>query len=425
MPLVPTSTLLDQVRNTASRHVARSLASAVLRDEKSYSSNSSNKNNKNNNTTGTAVTSGSSQMLSHEYQRSSHNQYSSHHASHDLLTQCIKRVASRRHAEQQHWVDLGSADGTNSLTTMEYCLKIATESNSSNNSCKTHITFSDHPDSDQQLLEETIAQSPLWKTHPEASHSVHMQSFYEQIFPNQSVDLALSHICVHWLDRANVQDFTHWKQLVRHDASLSDFTNINELTCPTVLRQAWQEQLATPHLSNFYQCRAKELKLHGECFVTMPATPHQFIVSKKGNGSAILTRALRACVDQGRIPASVLERTIVPFYLRTVPDVEQAVEHANQALLRKQPAGTGAAPPRLELVNVRSDLTRTGNEAEGPVGTSNLFWSIIAGSVRAAGLLPHQEQHVKQEVDRIFAQDFGASGIVEGHFISATVKRVQ
>ena len=392
---------------------------------------------------------GSSQMQVNEYQQSSHNQYSSHDASFDLLHQSVQRVTrnaaqtATESVPQQVWVDLGSADGTNSLSTIQQCLQAsdhAQHQHPLNIPHKIHVTFSEHPDSDADILQRNIQQAAVWQQYPRHSHAVHMQSFYEPVFPNNSVDLALSHICVHWLDRSNVNDLMEWKRLNNPSLSteqLQSFTSVNDATCPPSVRQAWQQHLAIPHLSRFWQLRARELKVGGECFVTMPAFPHQFVspIMSNGNGDTdeqpgILTRALQECVARGQVDAQVLERTIVPCYLRTVPEVVESFHQANRALLAEESTTTvrTTPTPQLELVNVRSDLTITGGNTNGNgedtiQSTANLFWSIMAGSVRAAGLLPAEEVPLKNEIDRLFQQHFAHKG-VEGHFIAATVRRV-
>jgi hypothetical protein len=132
-----------------------------------------------------------------------------------------------------------------------------------------------------------------------------------------------------------------------------------------------------------------------------------------------------------------LQKAIIPYYLRQVEDVVDAFHHANQAL-KDENGATGAnnnnnnnappppPPPQLELINVRNDVVLAGGyKGDLDVLTANLFWSIYAGCIRAAGLLPSEEIYLQQQIHTLFLELFEDGRGVYGHFIAATVRRIQ
>ena len=165
------------------------------------------------------------------YKKYSHGQYDSHRLSMDMLLESVKRVVAASATANSSTaalpeggedlrkdgnnncdpstpscflriVDLGAADGSNSIRTIKHLVSEVSSSTVSKKKMKMkyHITFEEHPDSNENILLETLKQNLDWFHKHDVEYDVLMKSFYEPLFAKESVDMFLSYICLHWLD---------------------------------------------------------------------------------------------------------------------------------------------------------------------------------------------------------------------------------
>jgi len=164
------------------------------------------------------------------YKEASGNQYSAHLGCQDMLVGCATRLRERWNStttttNRLTIADLGSADGSNSVRTVEVFLdellwnegtirstsgesRETEESNGSaddvDSSNLLHIIFEEHPSSNNAGLTETVSSWLKTKNNNEGKKritcDVVMKSFYEHLFEANSIDFCMSYICLYWLD---------------------------------------------------------------------------------------------------------------------------------------------------------------------------------------------------------------------------------
>jgi SAM dependent carboxyl methyltransferase len=430
-------------------------------------------------------------MKSQSYQDHSIHQYEAHSKCQHLLDGALQRLAQKivledhsttfpQQQRRRHVVDCGSADGSNSMRTLQgavWTLQQALKQQQHDTLPLLKVTFEEHPASDYQLLQSTLAEYNDWFRTNDIEYSILMKSFYEPLFEAESVDLLMCYICLHWLDTTTTTTTTtttsssttttttdsnkgihnkeSWKSLAPTTACTnSRFTFMNESTVPTILQKQFTA-LAKRHLAKFLALRARELKPGAEMILMMVSQPNDFVllpsskssiqVSMTGNNnnatSALLTKAMQRCVGQGLLREHVLEQTLVPYYLRTTQDVQDALELAatlvipsnNAAAAAAADAGTantGSSRPGalLALVgDVETYSVRIGGHAQKDGGIQaafEMFWSIHAGAVEGAGGATDAElEAVRRETQTVFHEVFSPQEGVNITFLACLIRK--
>jgi len=363
--------------------------------------------------------------------------------------------------------DLGSADGTNSLRTLREALGYLRRHSASRHlpsSISTpqfpaHVTFEEHPSSDESELRSVLSREEEWFRENDVTHSVLMKSFYEPLFEPESMDFVMSHICLHWLDASDIADeeggVSNWKRLPRDDdgslgadddadddESSLNFTMMNEATAPSRLREAWRTKLANVHLAKFLALRSAELRPGAEMLLVMVGYPNGFVVpprasdgTSRGDEEAEccpLTRAMRRCVRRGTVREEVLRRTLVPYYCRTADDVREAFDlaatididiDADAGIEGEAPQPVFNPGALLELVDVRSYPVAVGGGADSVDGLFELFRAIHLSAVKAAGPTEEELEHIESEARQVFEETYDAQEGAEVHYVACVARR--
>jgi hypothetical protein len=439
-------------------------------------------------------------MAGDQYKAHSKHQYAAHDGCYDLLVGCVKRLQSRMLQEEassssmsgplssRRWqiADLGSADGSNAMITMRKAIdiiKIQKEDDDDKNfdtgSChhlclpaRLHLTFGEHPASDEELLRKTCNDHNAWFQEHDITHSVLMKSFYESLFPPSSVDLFLSYICLHWLDTSTTGvtsdggtatttmagNVLHdWKRgkipscvssSIRNsgitddehddgnddddddDEVLTKFVYMNEMTTPKALQEKFRLELARVHLARFLALRARELRPGGEAIVMMVSRPHDWIrcpaatipvsssscttnndcddaYSGAGHIPSPLLTGMQQCVEQGLLRKEVVQRTLVPYYLRTTQDVVEALDLARTFPISEDNDNDDKViypGSWLELVEMRHYPV---NLSGGVEGNFELMWAIHKSSIVAAGPTEAELESIRQRVKKVYCDSLG------------------
>ena len=139
-----------------------------------------------------ATTHGSSTMEIDSYAMFSRNQYDAHRLTRSLLTDSMERLAKRckiendanpKKNQRRLIADLGSADGSSSLATLDFAVRsIRSNYNSINGPLQLNITFEEHPASDEKKLKSTLESNKEWFERNDITWNVLMKSFYEPLF---------------------------------------------------------------------------------------------------------------------------------------------------------------------------------------------------------------------------------------------------
>ena len=337
---------------------------------------------------------------------------------------CMDGVPRRR----RHLVDLGSADGTSSLTTLQFAVSTLNEAiqnnpNANDGPIPLHITFEEHPASDETKLRSTLDNHDDWFQQNNISRDVLMRSFYEPLFQPQSVDFFMSYICLHWLDSKSAEDISAWKRLGlgNTDAELLNFTQVNETSAPEAVREKWRMNLAHRHLANFLALRANEMRPGAEAVLVMVGHPHAFLTPEDG-GPSPLTRAMVRCIERGDVREDILLRTTIPYFLRTEEDVRAAFDiAADIEVCTEVPSKPGAL---LELVDCHSfETTTAGSGGDVIGGAFDLFWSIHSNSIISSGATNDELHKLKEETRRVFDEIYTAKVGISSTFVALVVRK--
>ncbi|CAB9514834.1 benzothiadiazole-induced S-adenosyl-L-methionine salicylic acid carboxyl methyltransferase 1 [Seminavis robusta] len=391
--------------------------------------------------------SSSSTMKTESYHDHSIHQYSAHRQCQHLLEAVLQRMSQRLQFQdadddqRRHIVDLGSADGSNSMLTLKWAVWTLQQHIPQGTLPPLQVTFEEHPVSNEQFLRATLASHDDWFHRNNIRYSVLMKSFYEPLFDPDSVDLFMSYICLHWLDTTDpplegTSDTPGWKLLQQGPEQQNpspDFTFMNEATTPSHLQDHYRE-LAQRHLAKFLAFRARELKPGGEMVLLMVSQPNDFVTPRTPKDDdnqqySVLTLAMHRCIQRGLIRPQVLERTLLPYYLRTKQDVRDALALAasiqitsDDAAARDRPGALLALVGDVETYNVR--LGTDGGEQSNEIqGASDMFWSIHAKAVQSAGATETELEAVRRETESVFHELFSSGDGVNVTYLACVIRR--
>ena len=390
----------------------------------------------------------SSTMKIDSYAVHSKNQYAAHLLTRDLLSGSMERLAKRCNLEdhgrissglplrRRRMVDLGSADGSSSMETLKFAMHALNSSEfrpSGAGPISLHITFEEHPASDKLKLENGLSVYEEWFRKNDITRNVLMQSFYEPLFEPETIDFMMSYICLHWLDTTdstNNGDISEWKTLGGHsnnktDTSRLEWTHPNETTAPKVVCEAWRGKLAHIHLAKFLSLRSRELRPGAELVLVMVGHPHEYVTPSDG-GPGPLSRAMKRCVERGELRQEVLHRIVVPYFLRTVSDVEAALKVAESLEVDDPTSKGGTVRPGalLELINCETIPAITKGDGNDPLGGAfDLFWSIHSHSIENANPTEEEMRCIKTETRRVFGEIYDADVGIPSSFVACTLRR--
>lgn len=361
------------------------------------------------------------------YAMFSRNQYDAHRLTRSLLKDSTERLAKRcqieddaepnKQNQRRLIADLGSADGSSSLATLDFAVRsIRSNYNTiQNDPLQLNITFEEHPASDENKLRSTLESNKEWFERNDITWNVLMKSFYEPLFDRDSLDFLMSYICLHWLDTTDVpkgESISHWKALGDEDKAMAcDWVHINEAAAPLRVQEAWRSKLAVTHLAKFLALRARELKPGAEMLLVMVGHPHEF--AKTGT----LSRAMKRCIVKGKLRREVLDRTVVPYFLRTVDDVKDAVKVAKTVKIENETPGAN-----LELIDCRPIAAVTKDDVNGMDGIFDLFWSIHMHSIQSANPTDDEFESIKLETRHIFDEIYDSIEGVPSTFVACTLR---
>jgi hypothetical protein len=370
------------------------------------------------------------------YQQHSGYQYSAHKGCQDQLISCMERLGRRMEFEDMYGMerprrrvmaDLGSADGSNSIRTLQIAVNALSNNYNNNNNPPLHVVFEEHPSSDRHLLQNTLDEQEDWFRAKNVTTSIFMKSFYEPSFEPNSVDFCMSYLCLHWLDTNDVTDIADWKTLDNPGSDnknkkkhLQEFVSVLEVHAPPRLREIWRQQLANRHLAKFFELRARELRPGAEMLLMMVADdpPHEFLCPPNG-GACPLTIAMQRCVQQGTLRDTVLETTLVPYFPRQPEDIRDALELA--ATLSPEYGGL------LELVDLQTYQTAvvTDDDGSGTLldGACDLFWAIHGGCLVTADATPEESAAVQSCMRDVFEELYDPSDGVRVTFLACVLRR--
>ena len=252
-----------------------------------------------------------------------------------------------------------------------------------------------------------------------------MKSFYEPLFPPESVDLFLCYICLHWLDSSDVHtsvsEWKAWAPATTHD----QFIFMNEAAVPKATADQWRK-VAQSHLAKFLALRAREMLPGAEGVLTMVGTPHNFI-QPPGVSASPLTLAMQHCIQQGLLREEILTNAFVPYYTRTVDDIRDAVEMAATIPIETESEKVEYPGDLLSLVDILPYTVSVG-KADSPndnnfQGGFDMMWSIHQGAIKGAGASPAELQAIRLETRRIYDDLYDPAEGISITYVACVIRR--
>lgn len=139
-----------------------------------------------------------------------------------------------------------------------------------------------------------------------------------------------------------------------------------------------------------------------------------------------LTRAMKRCIERGELRSEVLNRAVVPYYLRTTDDIVDAFKVAKTFEIEddQNPGRTETPGSMLDLIDCKSIPAITRDDNNTMDGIFDLFWSIHVHSVKTANPSDDELESIKMESRRIFDEVFDAKEGVPSTFVACTLRKV-
>jgi len=200
-----------------------------------------------------------------------------------------------------------------------------------------------------------------------------------------------------------------------------DWVHINEATTPLRVLEAWRSKLANNHLAKFLALRARALKPGAEMLLVMVGHPHEFVTFqtvRDGDKTSPLTRAMKRCIKRGELRKEILDKTVVPYFLRTVDEVRAAVKVAKTFEIDNETPGA-----KLELIDCRTVAAVTKDDDNSMDGIFDLFWSIHLHCIQTANPTDDELKSIKAETRRIFDEVYDARKGVPSTFVACVLRR--
>jgi SAM-dependent methyltransferase len=217
----------------------------------------------------------------------------------DLLSSAAAEVPLPPAGTPTVVADLGSSQGRNSLAPM----RIAIDGLRARRPANHPIAFVhiDQPANDFTSLFELLDDSPDSYLDVRDVHAYAAgRSFYERVFPDDSITLAWSSFALHWLSTAPVE--------LRDQLWAAD--------APRDLRACYADQARTDW-EHFLDHRARELAPGGRLVVLAPSSPNRQTPWAPAEPVDFALRALQELVDDGVISSDELAAMVFPIYFRT------------------------------------------------------------------------------------------------------------
>lgn len=186
-----------------------------------------------------------------------------------------------------HLADYGCADGQNSMGWIRLAAAKAKER------CqRLEITFSDQSAENEQVLRKALAtDQEFWECNTHLSFNYKAGSFFQQILPDNSIDIAFSSTAIHWLSPVSSSFNT---SLVEESAQKVEIQNH-----------------ASKDLFLFYQARKNELKPHGYLVLSN--------IGEHQGGEYIAKNHIQAL--HSLAAEMQIENMSIPIYLRTLSEL--------------------------------------------------------------------------------------------------------
>lgn len=276
-----------------------------------------------------------------------------------------------------------------------------------------NISFEDLPSSDANELilcldEHKESLFSKYNAYP----SVLGRSFYEKLYPSNSIDLSLSYITVHWLSCADSLP----KRLVPvedHCGSNSNFQEkeleprswvcANETCVPFEIFRVWQAA-SRADLRLFLHHRAEELKDNSEgVYLVVARTESEGINGNDWIDMKVLQKTIRHAFEKNLINEDSYKRIVneiaIGIYLRNQEEVRSAFDESNETedTMIKRLKKYNVEHPifhlntlhfslnnRLKLVNVETVTIKVGQGMKNTDPMAELFWAIIENTIRAS-----------------------------------------
>lgn len=321
------------------------------------------------------------------YARSSHAQLASHKIAFPALREAIGHVAALPREGPLRVCDFGCASGGNAIATAHHVLDELRDAGVTN----VAYTCEDLPTNDWQALEKALATGGVADR---TDVSFVKRSFYEPCFPRASLHLATAFISLHWLSSTPCDVGPGAVMAQDHGA-------------PAEAVAAWHDH-AHADLVAFLRLRAAEL-VDGGCglFHMVGGEPCLEWIRPRSLELSVFSDAMNRAVARGELSEDAAARATVPYYMRSVAEVEAAA----------------AECPELEVLAVPSGEIRIA-EGESTATMVNLAWAIHGNSlISSTGMSQASAEAVRAQLLDVTAERFTGSEGCHTNYLAVAVRR--
>ena len=229
------------------------------------------------------------------------------------LEQAVKRLLDRLNGSKKRFTlaDLGTSQGLNSMPMIDFVLQKYEEH------CKDPLEFmvyhEDQPSNDFISLFDTLHSDVSYlKKRSNAYSAVISKSFYDRLFPSNSVDHVVCYTSLQWL--SHIPCTFEGNRNCHIQSSLPPIEETNPKAAAM-----WKE-CAQADLVRFLHLRSEELVNGGSLCATM-VTPGD----TPARLPEVLANLLTKATERGLLSNDEAESFVIPSYLRTQAEVIEAV----------------------------------------------------------------------------------------------------
>jgi len=332
------------------------------------------------------------------YNKTSSKQLTAHSFAQNALDACVKRVVALSSGMKPFVAtDMGCASGANSLNLVKNVVGRLRHHGWHGDVIFYH---SDLPQTDFNAFTTTFSKARSEGAIDDRIFITAMgRSFYETLLPERFVQLHLSYISLHWMNKV--------------PCTVSGLSAcVHDDTVPAAVLESWQKQ-ALEDLVLYFQLRAKELVDGGECLTLMVAANlpgRPAFMRGHGGSTSVFADALAMSVKAGHLSQEMAVRATIPYFLRDEADVKAALD----------------AVPELELMEVQRDMLPwaggLGTE-DGLKNAADLAWAIHANCLQySMGASNEQMEHLRLHLNAAWQKSYSGK-VMECPYMYVVVKR--
>ncbi|GAX76718.1 hypothetical protein CEUSTIGMA_g4164.t1 [Chlamydomonas eustigma] len=305
--------------------------------------------------------------------------------------------------------DFGCSQGANSMRVIQAIVRAVTEHSSRESNIPTTVNTSSRPLSLMVFHEDLPSQD--WQSlflqvekkdgssylnlpgcqkrdsTPHVFSAAIGRSFYERMFPDRFLHMAVSFTAVHWISqRPDVYPGASWFYNSRNSPEESHKAGANQFYSD---------------FENFLRLRAIEVKEGGQMYISMSASPLEVPeLSQKNFVQDDLDAAIKSMLDSGLMTKDHVKAITLPMYIPTERDLKKVFERVADVW---EPSGFSYFPEANVYISCWDDFVNGFITAEHLGQQYEDFWRAVSeswmtGQLQAIGLSAEAATQILNEM---------------------------